>query len=253
MTMQGIKTAVVLRHGRYKRNLRETAQGDAAREAAKTKYDPADDYKLGLDSEGKNQIRLARVKLAMTVGAFDLCLSSPYLRARESAGIVVGDKLDIVLDPNLRERDLGDFVEIPSEVFYEDYKESAAEKIANPLDWVPKNGETLRQAGARAILAVIRAESFENHETALFSAHADVAVSLRSRPEFLGLTTPNKLKTPLCNEIPNPQKLQNAQFDIYTREDPTSGKVHSEMAFFRSIASDPEGTPFDTGWLKIER
>ena len=250
--MEGIRTLVILRHGIYKRNHRENAKGVAAREAAKTKHNPRDDYdKLGLDNEGKGQIRLARAKLAMAVNAFDLCLSSPYLRARESADIVVGDKLDIVLDQNLRERDLGDFVEIPSEIFYQDYKESAAQKIANPLDWLPKNGETLRQTGARALLAVKRAENFENHETVLFSAHADIAISLRSRPEFGGLTTPKKLKTPLCDAIPNPQKIQNAQLDIYTREDPTWGKTYPGVAFFRSIA--PTGTPFDTGWLKIKR
>lgn len=251
--MEGIKTAVVLRHGRYKRNLRENAKGTAAREAAKTIYNPRDDYELGLDDKGKGQVRLARVQLAVAVNAIDLCLSSPYRRGVESADIMVGDKLDIILDKNLRERDLGDFVEIPSEVFYQDYKESAALKIANPLDWPPKNGETLRQTGARVILAVKRAESFENHETVLFSAHADVGVAFRSLPEFGGLITPKKLKTPLCKDIPNPQKIQNAQFDIYTREDPDSGRVHPKMRFFRSIASDPEGAPFDTGWLKIER
>lgn len=77
MTIQGIRTAVVLRHGRYKRNLRETARGDAAREASKTIYNPGDDYTLGLDNEGKSQIRLARVKLAMTVNAFDFAFRRP--------------------------------------------------------------------------------------------------------------------------------------------------------------------------------
>lgn len=250
--MNGIKTLVIFRHGIYERNYRETATGAAAREALKTKHNPQDDYdKLDLSAEGRTQAGLLRVKLNLAIGAFDLCLSSPYLRARTTADIVTGDTLDIHIDENLRERDLGDFVEVPSEVFYEDYKESATEKIANPLDWIPLNGETLRQTGVRALLAVKYADSFENHETVAFSSHADVIVALRSRPEFGALHTSEKLKQPLCDTIPNPQKIQNTQADIYTREDPTSGKIHPEMTFFRSIA--PTGKQFDTGWLKIER
>lgn len=250
--MEGIKTLVIFRHGIYERNYRENSTGAAAREALKTRHDPRADYDtLDLCAEGRTQAGLLRVKLAMAVNSFDLCLSSPYLRARTTADIVLGDKLDIILDSNLRERDLGDFVEVPSEVFYKDYPESAAEKIANPLDWPPPNGETLRQTGARVLLAVHHAESLENHETVAFSAHADTTVAFRSLPKFGGLDTPEKLKRPLCNAVPNPQKVQNAQADIYTIEDPTWGKIHPEPAFFRSIA--PAGTPFDTGWLKIER
>lgn len=250
--MEGIKTLVVFRHGIYERNYRENAKGAAAREAAKTPHNPQDDYdKLDLSAEGRTQASLLRVKLAMAVDAFDLCLSSPYLRARTTADIVVGDRLDIHVDPTLRERNLGDFVEVPSEVFYEDYKESAADKIANPLDWPPPNGETLRQTGAKVMLAVKYATSFENHETVAVSAHADVAVAFRSRPEFGGLDTSEKLKRPLCDAIPNPQKIQNAQADIYAWEDPTWGKTYPEATFFRSIA--PAGKQFDTGWLKIER
>lgn len=250
--MEGIKTLVVFRHGIYERNYRENSTGAAAREAVKTKHDPRADYDtLDLCAEGRTQAGLLRVKLNLAIGAFDLCLSSPYLRARTTADIVTGDTLDIHLDDNLRERDLGDFVEVPSEIFYQDYPESAAEKIANPLDWLPVNGKTLRQTGAAAILAVKRAESFENRETVAISTHADVAISLRSRPELGGLTTPERLKTPLCDDIPNPQKIQNAQADIYAWEDPTFGKTYPEAAFFRSIA--PAGRPFDTGWLKIER
>lgn len=250
--MEGIKTLVVFRHGIYERNYRETATGKAAREALKVKHNPQDDYdKLDLSAEGRTQAGLLRVKLNLAVGAFDLCLSSPYLRARTTADIVTGDTLDIYLDGNLRERNLGDFVEVPSEVFYQDYPESAAEKIANPLDWPPPNGETLRQTGARVLLTVKYAESFDHHETVAVSTHADATVAFRSLREFGGLTTPEKLKSPLCKFIPNPQKIQNCQADIYTVEDPTWGKIHQEPAFFRSIA--PTGTPFDTGWLKIER
>ena len=59
----------------------------------------------------------------------------------------------------------------------------------------------------------------------LASTHADVMISLRARRELTNLSTPAKLKRPLSPDLQNPQWIQNAQFDMFTDEDPTTSKI----------------------------
>lgn len=166
------------------------------------------------------------------------------------AEIVYGDTpTEIILDPNLRERDLGRFKDIPRDVFHTDYAESYAQKVEDPLNWRPLEGETLLEASQRAFEVYMREDVAD--KIVAFSTHADIMVAMRSLYNLAGLTSSEKLKQPLSPELQNPQWIQNAQVDIYLEEDPTFGKVVRDMGYFRSIAVS--GVEYDTGWLRIER
>lgn len=248
-----MNTLAIFRHGVYERNLRIDAVGTKAREVADVRKKASDDYnKLDLSSEGKEQAEILRAELMLAVGTFNLCLTSPFLRARTTAGIVFRNTTTPILkDENLRERDLGIFTDTPRQVFHEDYAESYAQKLRDPINWQPPKGETIRKVGNRGLVAVKRAESISDNDVTAFSSHADFMIAMRSRHELGGLTTPAKLKQPLSRDLQNPQWIQNCQVDLYTREDPTTSKISKDMAYFRSIATS--GTEYDTGWLKIKR
>lgn len=248
--MPGPRLLVTLRHGLYERNERIDAVGEKAREVANIRRKESDDYKLGLLPKGEGQVKIARPKLRLAVGALDICVSSPLKRAYQSADIMLeGTDTPIVKDPNLRERELGIFNDIPREIFHTEYADSYAEKLRDPLNWRPIGGKTLIETGRRAIQAYFR-DDVED-KIVLFSTHADVMISLRARRELTNLSTPAKLKRPLSPDLQNPQWIQNVQFDMFTDEDPTTSKKRKDVTYFRSVTS--ADTEYDTGWLKIQR
>ena len=248
--MSGPRLLATLRHGVYERNKRIDAVGEKAREVANVRRKESDDYRLGLLPEGEEQARNARAKLHLAAGALDICLTSPFKRARQTADInLKGTNVPIIQDPNLRERELGIFNDIPREIFHTDYADSYAEKLRDPLNWRPIGGKTLIETGRRAIRAYNRADVAD--KIVLFSTHADVMIALRARPELTNLSTPAKLKRPLSPDLQNPQWIQNVQIDLFTDEDPTTSQIRKGVGYFRSITTCD--TEYDTGWLKIQR
>ena len=248
--MYGPRVAISFRHGLYDRNQRIDLLGAEAREVASIELDESYDYTAPLLVEGVEQGEILRNTLHPLGFAVDLCVSSPYLRTRQMAEIVFeSTPTEITLDPNLRERDLGKFKDIPRDVFHTDYAESYAQKVEDPLNWRPLEGETLLEASQRAFEVYMREDVAD--KIVAFSTHADIMVAMRSLYNLAGLTSSEKLKQPLSPELQNPQWIQNAQVDIYLEEDPTFGKVVRNMGYFRSIAVS--GVEYDTGWLRIER
>lgn len=249
--MYGPRVAIGFRHGLYGRNERIDLTGNAAREVANIQLDESYDYTAPLLYEGVEQGEIVRDRLhTLGFGAVDACISSPYLRTVQMAETVYGGtSTEIILDPNLRERNLGKFKDIPRDVFHTDYAESYANKLEDPLNWRPLDGETLLETSQRAFDVYMREDIAD--KIVAFSTHADVMVAMRSLYQLAALTSSEKLKQPLSLDLQNPQWIQNAQIDIYLEEDPTFGKVVRDMGYFRSIAVC--GVEYDTGWLQIKR
>ena len=249
--MYGPRAAVAFRHAEYERNRRIDLTGSEAREVADIQLDESYDYIAPLLEKGAEDAEILRDRLrALGFGAVDICVSSPYRRTLQMAEIIYGGTpTEIIVDPNLRERDLGRFKDIPREVFHTDYAESYAHKVEDPLNWRPLEGETLLEASQRAFEVYMR-EDIAGKLVA-FSSHADMIVAKRSLYHLGGLTTSEKLKQPLTPELQNPQWIQNCQADMYVEEDPTWGKVVRDMGYFRSIAVC--GVEYDTGWIQIQR
>jgi broad specificity phosphatase PhoE len=250
--MSRVKTIIAFRHGEYDRNVHI----DRSHKDTKSKeyIEPENpDYTMDLNARGRSQIEHMRSKTGLARKAIDACFYSPFLRTETSARIALGG-LDIPLlpEPALRERNLGRFATMPREQFHEEYAESLAEKRRTPLDWPSDftDVETLRDVGRLRLLPLLDRihQSFPGG-TVAFATHADTMVAMRSLPE-LGAMTNEQLRQPLTSELDNPQWIQNAQLDMYTREN-SDGSLSPEMRYFRSITL--VDTQYDTGWLEIQR
>lgn len=247
--MENIKTLIAFRHGEYDHNVRIDLEGEAAYAALEKRVPQNVDYEVGLNERGVEQAGILRATLAEY--AIHTCFYSPYLRALSTARIALADHPPLLVPSiDLRERDLDSFRDIPRVVFHEQYEDEYAYKQQHPLDWVPGNGESLRQVGRRVltVLQGIDAESTYYNETIAFSTHADTMVAMRALPE-LGNLSEEQLKHPLTPELQNPQWVQNCQVDIYSRENSASGELADRISYFRSIATS--GTVYDTGWLSL--
>ncbi len=82
----------VVRHGETIRNIVGLVQGDT---------------ESMLSEKGKEQARALKEKLRGQT--FDIVLSSPLSRAYQTAEIIIENKIPIVIDERLNERDYGDF------------------------------------------------------------------------------------------------------------------------------------------------
>ncbi|MBQ2638456.1 histidine phosphatase family protein [Candidatus Saccharibacteria bacterium] len=93
----------VVRHGQTDWNLKDLAQGRAD---------------IPLNARGIKQAEELKEKIRDL--KFDICYSSPLLRAKETAEIIVGDKCKIIYDDNLREKDFGNLEGTDSKTWEED-------------------------------------------------------------------------------------------------------------------------------------
>lgn len=70
---------------------------------------------ISLNDEGREQAK--KLKEEIKDKHFDICFSSPLIRAMETAMILVGDKVQINLDDRLKERDMGDLEGIQKDTY----------------------------------------------------------------------------------------------------------------------------------------
>lgn len=266
--MNKITFLAAFRHGNYERNNRIDATGEEAARVANIRRDPKDDYDtLGLSDLGVEQALRLRTLPDIASTAFDLCISSPYLRARQTADIVFENRSKTIRQTHedLKERDLGIFNDIPREIYHKYFEISARRKREQPLDWdghntdslldeeknERENVETLRAVGRRVVHVIAQAQSLilpKNELSVALSAHADVLVAMRSLP-FLGNLSTNEQMTQPNLGVDNPQWIQNCQVDLYRREPDAP-----HMQEFRSIAACGDAKDsYDTGWVTIPR
>lgn len=248
------KMLIVFRHGHYEHNSIVGRESDVSEEALRQYREehPDKDDKQDLSQRGVEEVVGLRRFLGDMRSAVQVCLTSPYPRAKTSADIVFADtQVPRRVVSCLYERKLGDFEFLPPKHFHTHYPVSSAEKRQFPLGWKPPGGESLREVAARVRPALEEADRLAPDGIVAISTHADVMVAMRSLPELLALTTNKRMTRPLTPVLQNPQWVQNCQADFYAREDPRTGQVFSEKSFFRSVATC--GKKYDTGWIRIDK
>lgn len=82
----------MIRHGKTDWNLKHLVQGSVD---------------IPLNEEGINEAKSVAVKIDLS--KIDVCISSPLQRASETAKIIIQNKLPIIYDDLLKERNFGDF------------------------------------------------------------------------------------------------------------------------------------------------
>lgn len=247
-------TVIAFRHGVYEHNKRIDLTGKAAEAAMQEKVSENIDYEADLSDDGIDQAHRLQAKLKLAAPAIELCMVSPYKRAGSTAAIGLDSKVPKHNAPGLRERDLGAFRDLPREKFHQQHAKSAAEKKRHPLTWKPlpapgRPGESLVDTGERAVKEIRRGLSLARTGIIALSTHMDVMVALRGHRDFGGLTN-TTIQQPLYETLQNPLWVPNVAIDMYTDTDPTSGRRHPGMRFFRHINTIADT---DTDWLDIRR
>ncbi|HEU5122311.1 MAG TPA: histidine phosphatase family protein [Candidatus Saccharimonadales bacterium] len=250
-----METLLVFRHGESELNLRAHLTGEAAETAYMEGLPPNIDATAALTPEGiRHAQRLQQVLAAFTI---DLCVSSPALRALQTAEIGLAGIIpreDFKEEPGLMERNRGIFYFLPDEIGTR-IKQAHPEYWEEPTSTLrrrPKDGETLLEVMERVLPVVTYADQKVASGTVAFSTHAETMTAIRA---LVGRLTDAQLAEPL---IPNPpaaiRPLRQAnwnsfcQTDIYTKRNPFTGTVAPHMTHFQSVGVAPI---FRTGWREL--
>lgn len=131
---------LLIRHGQTDWNVTGRWQGQA---------DPP------LNELGRDQARHAARAIALQVQGVDVLISSDLRRARETAEIIArAIGCAVVLEPRLREVNLGDWQGLLSEEIRARWPEQMRQWHEAPLATRPPNGESIEELAGRVLAAV---------------------------------------------------------------------------------------------------
>jgi len=250
-TVGKIDTLILFRHGHTPGNEFIDSSDPIQRTIEQQRKD-FDDYNMDLDQEG--EFDAVMVGHALSTTALSVCVASPFLRTRRTPEIAFEQRdIPIVLERDVRERNLGKFAYVTRPDFHAYYPEVADYKTENPLDWVPDGdeslgiarGESLREVGHRVVTALQRQVARLDIPTRILpvSTHADVLISLLGHPQF-GNMSNKALQQPL-GPIANPQWIQNGDIHCW------DGLNNNDEFTKHRVISYRGG--YDTGWLQRGR
>jgi len=161
-------TAILMRHGETRWNREGRVMG----------RNPVE-----LSENGRAQVEAA-VVLARSLNP-DLIVTSPLVRARQTAEIVAGGVggVEITEDPAISEVSYGrwegmSFHELIEDPYYAEYRES-------PIDYPTPGGETIPDVQERGVAAVHRAVKANPGHRIIFISHGDIIRTILCY--FLGL------------------------------------------------------------------
>ncbi len=179
---------------------------------------------------------------------FDRFVTSEYLRAIETAGLLGLPGASWYIEPYLAERDWGELDMLPNDEREKKFMAELRRRHAEPYFWNPPNGESLKQTNLyvdRVIESLRRAQS---KKPAILVCHGEVMWTFRLRLEYL-----SQLKfRELLFSKGHANTIFNCQIIHYTRVNPETDELAPYMGWVRWIR--PTETPVTTsGWQKIVR
>lgn len=234
---------VMVRHGESVGDVRR-----AARKAGQDYPTPRNTADEPQTERGHRQSVLAGrwitkyVLEAYGITQFDLLLTSPTVRTRQSAASLgmPGKWLD---EPLLTERNRGVIQGLPKSTHAQFYPGSYRRMIDDPLHWVPPEGESIMDVAERARelkyhLASRAAVLLETHRDWIWAAHMS----------WDGLTE-QALQTVDTDAI------DNAQIIHYTNVDPSDGTLAETLLWKRSVspwASEAQLAESSQLWVRLD-
>ena len=157
---------VVMRHGQTPANAEERYQGA---------------LDIGLSDTGVAQISAQAKMLVLAQAPFQQLLSSPLLRARQSAALVADElALPVTLAPAFRERHVGVFEGLTQQEARESYPALWARNITRRWAEAPPGGESLDEVIARVGQGLTELAQSGHQERVLLVAHGVVAKVIRA-------------------------------------------------------------------------
>ncbi|OLT55041.1 phosphoglycerate mutase [Corynebacterium sp. CNJ-954] len=244
MTMP--KNLILVRHGQSEANVIQRADkaGDQALFSEETML--VADRSWRLTDAGVSQAHAAGEWITNHVDDLDRCITSPYVRTRETAANLglVGARWEE--NRVVRERSWGEISPLPRKVFEEQYAHNALLRRKDPLYWAPPAGESIANVAenrVRNMLSTLHRESSE--QNVLVVTHGDFMWSTRlvlerwSDEEFLRYDKDPEMTIFNCTVL------------HYTRISPDTGGVAPWMRWVR--AAHPFCDKTTGQWRMVEQ
>ena len=243
---------VLVRHGQSEGNaaMQRSRAGDdsAILELYKNRHSAS----LRLTEKGRSQALQAGKFIVNeffkdSVG-FDRYLTSEYLRAIETAGLLHLPGAKWYCDFYLAERDWGQLEACSETERKEKFGQELQQQINEPFFWRPPSGESFAELCLRVdrVLGTLHREC--DGKRVLINCHGEVMRAFQTRIERLSQMRFKEL----FRSHDDLDHIYNCQVVHYTRKDPESGAVSPYMGWVRWIR--PTESPATTsGWRMIER
>lgn len=240
---------VFVRHGRSEGNeAREQSQrGDERHYTPEFRSRRNREWRL--TSAGVEQARAAGSWIREHVGeTFFRCITSEYLRARETAAHLGLPGARWAEDILLRERSWGhaDFV-MPESERFERFAAELAARREDPCYWRPPEGESLAEVCLRVERVLERLRRECAGQRCMLVTHEDVMWAARFLLEGL---TQEQWRDILLARDPL-EKIHNGQVLHYTRRDPATGGFGPRLEWVRSVCPWDPARSTD-GWQRID-
>ncbi|MGO1950884.1 MAG: histidine phosphatase family protein [Mycobacteriaceae bacterium] len=239
------KNLILVRHGQSEANVIQKADkaGDQALFSEETML--VADRSWRLTAAGVAQAQAAGDWIQRNVEGLDRCITSPFVRTRETAANLGLPEARWEENRVVRERSWGEISPLPRKVFEEQYAHNALLKERDPLYWAPPAGESIANVAenrVRNLLSTLHRESSE--QNVLVVTHGDFMWSTRlvlerwSDEEFLHYDQDPSLTIFNCTVV------------HYTRVDPVTGEIAPWMRWVRQAHPWPDRV--NGGWRMVE-
>lgn len=240
---------VLVRHGQSEQNLasHHAKKGDSS--FYNDSFRARHDSQHRLTPRGREQAKQAGQWLKQNeIGYFDRRYVSAYVRAKETAGILNTDGPNWIVEPLLREREWGDFANLPPEERQALSADSVEKRDTDPFYWIPPNGESIAQVTnrLRPILNTLHRECSDKR--VVIVCHGEVMRAFRfvlERMSVEGWVALENSKRP-------GDDIYNCQILHYSRRNPETGELADHLDWKRSISpADPSND--GPGWEVVKR
>jgi NAD+ kinase len=186
-----------------------------------------------LTDTGREQAKIAGDWIRAHIGErFDRYLTSEYLRAMETAGLLGLPGAEWQADFYLRERDGGLLDAMATDEMFRRYPDDMRERDRDAFYWRPPGGESLAEVCLRIDRILDTLRRSERAERVIVVCHGEVMRAFRVRIERIPQHRYMELHAP-----PDPRdQIHNCQVIHYTRRDPEEhGRIKDYLAWMRSV------------------
>lgn len=243
---------VLVRHGQSEGNvakrLSEAGDHSAFTDAFRNRHSAS----FRLTERGRGQAlgagALLRQEFFKDGVGFDRYITSEYVRAMETAGLLDLPAAEWLCDFYLTERDWGELDICPENEREEKFGADLRRREVEPFFWRPPNGESFAQLCLRIdrVLDTLHRECTDKRVLAV--CHGEVMRAFQVRLERMSQLRFRQL---IFSKDPN-DSIHNCQIIHYTRRNPESGKLGRYAGWVRWLR--PAATPPTTsGWKAIVR
>ena len=224
MTESKIQHLVIIRHGESEGDVRRSMAKEGA--LMNPSKRPADEEQTKI---GDKQSALAgqwiaeHILRAYGIESFDVCLQSPAIRTKQTAEALCIPNAEWQDEPLLAERDRGEIQGFTKQAHEENYPDSYAQMINDPIHWTPPGGESIVDVSERASRLIAK---IKNTSSAILVTHRDWIWAAQVPVEGLSESELELVDTDL---------IHNSQVIHYMNIDPFTVDAVESLIWKRSV------------------